>query len=104
MEELVRKLNNLNISQTSCDWEENIPNGIYNEYFDNKGKEVGEALDIEKHRWYETSTVVVEINGEFMGINLVTDIFSENMDISDCGEVITFFEMEEYITTSYKSK
>jgi hypothetical protein len=104
MKELVQELNDLNIVQTSCDWEENIPDNIYNKYFKETSEEVDSALDMDKHRWYETSTTVVEINGEFMGINLVTDIFSENMEVSDCGEGISFFEMEAFATISYRTK
>jgi hypothetical protein len=104
MKELIQELNNLNIVQTSCDWEENIPEEIYLKFFENKSTEVCNELDVGKHRWYETSTTVIAVNNGFLGINLVTDVFSENMDISDCGEEISFFEMEEFTTTSYRVK
>ena len=104
MKELVKMLNDLNLSQDSMDWAENIPFDIYNTLFKNKHQVVAYNLDIDKHRWYETSTVVVEINNCFLGISLVTDVFSEDMDVSDCGEEISFFEMEEIKITSYKKK
>ena len=104
MKELVKLLNDLNLSQDSMDWDENIPYDIYQKFFEDNHKEVASGLDLDKHRWYETSTTVVEINGEFMGVNLVTDIFSDNMGVSDCGGEITFFEMEEIKITSYKEK
>jgi hypothetical protein len=104
MEELVKILNDLNLSQESTDWDENIPEDIYGKFFENNHKEVASGLDLEKHRWYETSTIVIEINGKFLGINLVTDVFSENMDVLDCGEGISFFEMQEVKIVSYKQK
>ena len=102
MKELVKLLNELNLSQCSMDWDENIPDDIYVKFFENNHKEVASGLDVERHRWYETSTIVIEINGKFLGINLVTDLFSENMDIEDTGEGIIFFEMQEINTISYK--
>ena len=104
MKELVKILNDLNLSQESADWEENIPEEIYIKFFKNKSTEVCNNLDVDKHRWYETSTTVIAVNNGFLGINLVTDVFSENMDISDCGEGISFFEMQEVKVVSYKQK
>jgi hypothetical protein len=104
MEGLIKLLNDSNLSQCSMDWDENIPDDIYGKFFENNHKEVASGLDVKKRRWYETSTIVIEINGEFLGINLVTDLFSENMDIEDTGAGISFFEMQEIKITSYKVK
>ena len=104
MEELIKLLNGLNLSQCSMDWEENIPEEIYVKFFENKSTEVCNQLDVDKHRWYETSTTVIAVNNGFLGINLVTDLFSENMDIEDTGEGISFFEMKELKVISYEQK
>jgi hypothetical protein len=104
MEELIKLLNDSNLRQCSMDWDENIPEDIYEKFFKNNHKEVALDLDVKKHRWYKRSTIVIEINGKFLGINLVTDLFSENMDIEDIGAGISFFEMQEIKITSYKVK
>lgn len=97
--ELVEKLNNLKILQTSS-WDECIPEDIWNEYFEN-GKSITSGLDVDKHRWYETSTEVMKINDGFIGINSVTDCFSEQSSISDMFHTLNFFEMIEISIPSY---
>ena len=104
MKELVKMLNELNLTQDSVDWEENIPFEIHNTLFKNNHTAVAYDLDVDKRRWYETSTTVIAINDGFLGIRLVTDLFSESMDVSDICQKIRFFEMEEVKITSYKSK
>lgn len=101
---LIEKLNNLKISQTSYEWQEDIPEDILKEYFEGKFEEVVENIDVDKHRWYETSITVLEFIDGFMGVRTVTDLFSENMDYSDCYYELKFFEMEEFTTTSYYVK
>lgn len=99
--ELVDYLNNLNILQTSS-WEENIPEEIWNEYF--KGKGVTGGLNINKHRWYETSIDVYKINNGFIGIYSVTQCYSEQSSIEDMYHYLQFYEMEEEKIISYKIK
>lgn len=102
--ELVDKLNGLKISQIS-DWEESIPEDIWNEYFEGKFKVLQDDLNVCTHRWYETSITVIEIeNMGIIGINSVTNVFSEQMTFSDCGETLKFFEMKEVQTISYVVK
>lgn len=104
MKDLVYKLNRLQITQTYGDWEENIPEDIYTEYFKDKYSEVEYGLDVDTHRWYETSTTVLKFEGGFMGVNYITNMFSESQDYEDCYHTMEFFEMEEYVTTSYRAK
>lgn len=105
MKELIEKLNGLKITQVSGDWQENIPDDIWKEYFDGKNlKEIAWNLDTDTHRWYETSTTVFEFGGVYMGVNYITNMFSESQDYEDCYHTIEFMEMEEYVTTSYRAK
>jgi hypothetical protein len=103
MKELIEKLNALQIDQESYEWTEDLPDDIYNEYFTDI-EEVASELDIDKHRWYETSVSVYKIGDEFLGVESVTDVFSESMGYSDCGHTLNFFEMEEFVTISYRAK
>ena len=59
--ELLEKLNSLKIAQKSIDWVENIPEEIYKEYLKDNYKELAWGLDVDTHRWYETSISVIEI-------------------------------------------
>jgi hypothetical protein len=104
-ERINKKLNDLQIIQVSGDWQENIPEDIWKEYFENFSfEEVAFDLNIDTHRWYETSTTVIRINGIFMGINYITNMFSEAMDYEDCYHHLEFMEMEEFQTVSYREK
>lgn len=103
MKELIEKLNALEIDQCSYEWTEDLPDDIYNEYFTDVDA-VDSELDIDKHRWYETSVFVYQIGDKFLGVRTVTDVFSEQMGYSDCGHTLNFFEMEEYLTVSYRVK
>jgi len=103
MKELIEKLNALQIDQTRYEWEGNLPEDIFETYF--KDAEVVDSeLDVDKHRWYETSVLVYKIDNKFLGVETVTDVFSEQMGYSDCGHTLNFFEMEEFKTVSYRIK
>jgi len=82
-------------------WDECLPEDVYNEFFKGNYKEVASGLNVDTHRWYETSTTVIEIFGRFLGITHVSNIFSENMDVSDCGESVSFKEMKQVQTVTY---
>ncbi|MFW6008311.1 MAG: hypothetical protein ACOCP8_03505, partial [archaeon] len=60
-DELIEKLNEAKITQFMGDWEENIPDDIWDEYFKNNFNEIKSGLNIDTHRWYETSITVIEI-------------------------------------------
>lgn len=103
-DELLKKLNGIEILQTSMDWSENIPENIYNEYFKGNFQTVGWGIDVVKHRWYENSTTVIKIYDRFMGIYHISDLFSESSSVEDCYFHMGFSEMEEIQITSYKEK
>jgi hypothetical protein len=100
--QLLEILNGLKITQHSGDWAENLPEEIWNQHFENNFKDIEHGLDICTHRWYETSTSVVSIYGGFLGINYITNMFSEAQTYRDCYHTITFHKMEEITVTSYK--
>ncbi len=100
--ELLEKLNGLKIVQKTPDWAENIPFEIWNSEFDGKSREVKFGLDVDTRRWYETSITVVHLNGKFMGVRHISNVFSESMGYEDCGFTLQFFEMKEVQVTSYE--
>jgi len=100
--ELLKKLQDLNITQTKGDWAENLPDDIWKEYFKANFKEVKSGLDVDTHRWYETSTNVIEIFGGLLGITFITNMFSESQDYEDCYVTIEFNQMKEVQTISYE--
>jgi len=100
--ELLAKVKELEITQAQGDWEENIPNDIWEEYFKDNYKEVKHNLAVDTHRWYETSIVVIEIFGKFLGIRYITNMFSEEQSYEDCFVKLEFYEMKEVQTVTYE--
>lgn len=67
-------------------------------------KVLAEDVDISRHRWYETSTSYFQLEDGILGINGLTNIYSEHMSASDCNVQCYAFEGEEFTTISYKPK
>ena len=103
-DELLRSLKESNQSQLDSCWEENIPNELYEAHFMDNYELVAEGLDVDTHRWFERSTVVVKIHGRFLGINLITNVFSDGASVDDVGGSVEYFEMEEVNVISYEQK
>lgn len=62
-------------------------------------------LDIDKHSGYEVSTTVLkDSTGMPFGIRGVTNLYSDGMYYSDCGECVEAFLMEEVPTVTYRRK
>ena len=99
---MIKELNNLQILQTSIDWQEDIPEDLYDKYF-LSSEEVAQ-VNTDKHRWYELCDTVLRIEDKLIGVQHICDVYSENMLVSDCFHHLVFFEMEEIITKSYKRK
>lgn len=101
IQELIEKLNNQKILQTDFyeDQEE------LQEFFENWIK-IESGLDIETHRWYELSTTVFKhkSSDSYIGMEHITNIFSEQMGLIDCYIHYEFFEMEPIQTITYKRK
>lgn len=100
--ELVKKLQELQIIQKSIDWEENLPEEIWESYFKGNYKELKSGLDVDSRRHYETSITVIEIYEKPLGIRHITNLYSESSTCEDCYVTMEFFEMEEIIIKSYK--
>jgi len=69
-----------------------------------KPKCIVDGLDVDKHRWYEISTSVYKIGDWFLGINGVSDVFSEQASIAGCGIEVIAWEMEEIQFITYRRK
>lgn len=101
-EELLNKLKESNLSQSSYDWIDDIPEDIYNEYLKDNHKEVASELDVDKHRWYETSITVIEVFGHYLGIRQISNMYSEMGDLDDICWSYNFLKMEQVQTITYK--
>lgn len=100
--ELINKINSLKLIQKDW-WEEvEFPQEIQ-EVLD-ICKIVDSELDINKHRWYEVSTTVYELNGEYFGIKYVTNTYSESSSIMDMFHTIKAFPMKQIQTVSYETE
>lgn len=91
--------------QTSWDWMEsecfdNIPYKVFQDL-----KEVDYGIDIEEHRWYDTSITVYEVEpNQFLGVRSITSSKSESQYAEDCYVTLKFYEMEQINVISYKQK
>lgn len=101
-DELLEKLQGLNLIQTSICWEEIIPEDIWDEYFNEDYGEEAVGLDVDEHRHYETSISVVDVYGRLLGIRHISKVYSEQSCIEDCYHTVEFFEMKEVQTISYE--
>jgi len=99
-EELVDYLNSCNILQASS-WDECIPTKIWTDYFKDRHYIVAENMDVDKHRSYELSTTVVEIQDGFIGICSVTTCYSEESNIEDMNHYLKFFRMRRVNQPTY---
>lgn len=99
VKELVEKINSLEITQTEYFDEQSISEEI--------DKILEESRIVDKvsrdiHRWWETSIVVYKINeNEYLGIRYVTNLYSEQSDISDVFHTIKAYVMEPKLTITY---
>ena len=62
----------------------------------------------DEHRWYVLGENVYKVTLDdkdyYVGVWEVETLKSEIMDISDCGNILKFYEMEQYTTVSYREK
>lgn len=98
-DELLKKLQDLNLDQRD-ELFEDLPRDIREGMFQDK-KPVEKGLDIDKHRWYETSIGVYEFDGRYLGVRSVTNIWG-NSDVEDIGHQYYFFEMKQVMEPTYK--
>ena len=70
-------------------------------------EKVAEGLGVDKHRWYETSTIVFKIKADdgefFLGVTACTGMFSEESGFSDICWDYGFEEMKPVTKISYES-
>ena len=105
-DELLKQLNECGATCDGSDVLECLPQDVYDQHFNDSTnyKVLAKRLDVDKHRWYETSMTVIAIYGRILGARHATDIFSENMSFSDFGFDPCFFEMEAVPSVDYKIK
>jgi len=96
-EDLIRK---------AKDWYEN--GGCYNTFSleEHLGSDllVKDNIDIDKHRWYETSVSIFKCSDGLLGIRLPSQLYSESSEWSELYSGIEFYEVEEVMEIAYKTK
>lgn len=69
-------------------------------------REVKSGIDVDKHRWYETSIIVYKVKTDegdkFFGVRACTYIFSESSSYDDIMWNMVFFEMVEKQEITYE--
>ena len=96
---LIEQINSSKTVQNESFEEQQLPEKIQNIL--NECTIVAKNLDIEQHRWYETSVVVYALNGEYFGIRYITNMYSESSDYDDIYFTITAFPMKQVQTVTY---
>lgn len=102
--EMLAQLQSLNIIQKELEWQECIPENIYQNYFQDNCKFITSGLNMDERRHYEKSISVVEMYGKYLGVMHISKLYSEQSTCEDCYVTIEFFEMEPITITSYKRK
>lgn len=101
MEEIIKKLNDLKILQKSIDWREDIGEEELNNILGTKLDIIASGLNIDKHRWYEIATDVISVNGDYIGVDYVADLFSDGMSVDDVFHTLKFFPMKQVKSVTY---
>ena len=65
---------------------------------------VKENINIDKHRWYETSISIFKCSDGLLGIRLPSQLYPESSEWSDLYSGIEFYEVEEVMEVAYKTK
>ena len=65
---------------------------------------VNDNINIDKHRWYETSISVFKCSDGLLGIRLPSQLYSESSEWSDLYSGIEFYNVEEAQEVVYKVK
>lgn len=63
-----------------------------------------DIIDIDKHRWYETSVSIFKCSDGLLGIRLPSQLYSESSEWSDLYSGIEFYDVEEVKEVVYKTK
>lgn len=101
--EFLEKLEASNIDQKTSEFTEDMPDELYELWESFDPGIVESDLEIEKHRWYEISTSVYEVDGNYFGVRGATQMYSESSMWSDLFVTWEVFEMKPIQTTTYVS-
>lgn len=100
--EFLQKLQSLQLEQTTSEYEEQLPDDIY-EIWESFDPQVVESdLDIDKHRWYEISTIAYQFGDNYLGVRGATQMYSEQSSWSDLCVDWEVFEMKTIQITTYE--
>jgi hypothetical protein len=99
-EEIIKTINDLQLIQTDYAEDFEFPSEIESAL--SECHFIQSGIDIQEHRWYETSIYVYYTSeGEYFGIRYVTKLYSESSNISDIHHIIKAFPMKRIHTVTY---
>lgn len=107
--EFIKTLNDAKILQ-SFYFDDGICEGglseeLLSEWIKQDPRLLEDGLNVDKHRWYEITTSYYKlIDGTIMGVNLVSQLYSESMSWEDAYHTLRFFEGEEVKIVTYQPK
>lgn len=100
--EFLQKLIALDLTQTTSEYEEELPEEIFTQFESFAPKPIAFDLDVDKHRWYEVATTVYQVGDIYFGIRGATQMYSESSSWDDLGVDWRVFEMKEVQTVTYE--
>lgn len=103
-DELLDKLSKLKIIQKSYSWQEDLPEGLWEEYFVTSDGPIAYGIDNEFLHEFEISTEVYKFGDRYLGVRSIVYTFDDISDPADLYHTIEFFEMEPIQVTSYAKK
>jgi hypothetical protein len=98
IKELIERLNNETIEQTTCFEEQKELDPFLQDWY-----VVATNLFIDKHRWYEKSIHVLKHtkSDNYIGVESITLMYSESAEYDDFNNVYKFYEMQPIQHISY---
>lgn len=100
--EFIQKFNEANILQT--DWFEYMELPVEFDDALSEDNLVDSEVNVDKRRHYELSTNVYSFDGEFVGIEVISEIYNEMNDFEGIFHHLKAFEMFEVKAVTYIRK
>lgn len=100
---LVKDLNEAEIIQTDFDIEYDLRDCKFIDSSQSL-EPIATDLFVDKHRWHECSIDVIEIEDFYLGVEHISQFYSESGGLRDAEYVLKFQEMEQIMQPTYLIK
>lgn len=103
IKELIDKINEAKIKQTTYFVEQEFPEDIQKELSTLSMMNMGKPVDVDKRRWYEKGYLIFgNDKDEYIGIEFIITIYNEYNDYEDMEHTIKAKEFMEVLSVSYE--